>query len=163
PDPRRLTPLRTFERTWARGDRWGLLVLPPGDLPVAADEITLLRATMGLEQAARHPEAAAAYAAIAARWPDSLEAWIGLGNAAHAAGDLDRSESAFRTATERHPDAAAAWNNLAHVLGQQGRRTEAIAAAQQAVRLGGPAAPTYRATLREVGGADPGRRDASSN
>ena len=151
-DSRRVMPLRTFERTWARGDHWGLVILPPGELPVAADEITVLRAATGLEQAGKFPDAVVAYAAIAERWPGSLEAWIGLGNAAYAAGDLDEAEAAFRTATDRDPNAAAAWNNLAHVLGQEGRRGEAVAAAQRAVRLGGPNAMTYRATLREVAG-----------
>ena len=152
-EPRRVTPLRTFERTWARGDHWGLVVLPPGDLPAAADEIAVLRSAAGLEQAERRAEAAAAYAAIVERWPDSLEGWIGLGNAAYAAGDLAEAENVFRTAAARQPDAAAVWNNLAHVLGQQGRRAEAVAAAQRAVRLGGPNAPTYRTTLREVAGS----------
>ena len=50
------------------------------------------------------------------------------------------------------PRRRAAWNNLAHVLGEKGRRREAIAAAERAVRLGGPNAATYRATLREVSG-----------
>jgi len=76
----------------------------------------------------------------------------GLGNAAYVAGDLDDAEAAFRTAARRHPDAAAAWNNLAHVLGQKGRRVEAVAAAQRAVRLGGPNGMMYRETLREVAG-----------
>jgi Peptidase_C39 like family/Tetratricopeptide repeat len=152
-DARVLTPLRTFERTWARTDHWGLVVLPPGELPVSTDEITVLRAATGLEQAGEFRAAATAYAAIAERWPDSLEAWIGRGNAAYAADDLDQAEDAFRTAVRRHPDAAAAWNNLAHVLGKTGRRAEAVVAAQRAVRLGGPDATTYRATLREVSGA----------
>jgi hypothetical protein len=147
-----VTPLRTFEQTWARADHWGFVVLPPGELPVSADEVTVLRAATGLEQAGRFDAAAAAYAAIAEHWPDSLEARIGRGNAAYAAGDLDQAEDAFRTAVGRHPDAAVAWNNLAHVLGQTGRRAEAVAAAQRAVRLGGPDASTYRATLREVAG-----------
>ena len=149
-DRRRITPLRTFERTWARAGHWALVVLPPGMLPVAADEMTVLRAATGLERAGPPEAAAATYAAIAERWPDSLGAWIGLGNASYAAGDLEAAERAFRTATERHPEAAAAWNNLAHVLGQRGRKGEAIAAAQRAVRLGGRDAPVYRATLREV-------------
>ena len=151
-EPRRVMPLRTFERTWARGDHWALVVLPPGKIPVSADEMTVLRAATGLEQAGRLREAAAAYAAIAERWPDSLEASIGLGNVAYGAGDLEAAEDAFRSAIRRHPDAAAAWNNLAHVLGEQGRRAEAVAAARRAVRLGGPNAPTYRTTLREVAG-----------
>ena len=145
-------PLATFERTWARADHWGLVVLPPDELPASADEMAVLRAATALEQAGRTREAATAYAAIAERWPASLEAWIGLGNAAYAAGDLEEAENAFRTATERHPEAGAAWNNLAHVLGEKGRRREAIAAAERAVRLGGPNAATYRATLREVSG-----------
>lgn len=151
-DARRAMPLATFERTWARGDHWALVVLPPEELPASADEVAVLRAATGLEQAGRTREAAVAYAAITERWPDSLEAWIGLGNAAYAAGDLKQAETAFRTATERAPDAGAAWNNLAHVLGEKGRRTEAIGAAERAVRLGGPNATTYRATLREVSG-----------
>ena len=64
----------------------------------------------------------------------------------------EEAENAFRTATARHPEAGAAWNNLAHVLGEKGHRREAIAAAERAVRLGGPNAATYRATLREVSG-----------
>lgn len=151
-EARRVMPLRTFERTWARAGYWGLVVLPPGELPVAADQLTILRAATGLEQAAKLEAAAAAYAAIAERWPDSLEAWIGLGNAAYAAGDLHGAEDAFRTAAKRHPHAPAAWNNLAHILGETGRRAEAVAAAQRAVDLGGPNATTYRATLREVAG-----------
>jgi predicted TPR repeat methyltransferase len=158
-DARHVMPLGTFERTWARTDHWGLVVLPPGELPVAADEVTVLRAATGLEQAGEFGAAATAYAAIAARWPDSLEAWIGRGNAAYAAGDLDQAEDAFRTAVRLHPNAAAAWNNLAHVLGETGRRADAVAAAQRAVRLGGPDATTYRATLREVAGV---RRAASA-
>ncbi len=152
PERRRVMALGTFERTWARADHWGLVVLPPEELPAAADEIAVLRAATGLEQARRFGAAAAAYAAIAERWPNSLEAWIGRGNAAYAAGDLVEAEDAFRTAARRHPDAAAAWNNLAHVLGETGRRAEAVAAAERAVRLGGPEAATYRATLREVAG-----------
>jgi predicted Zn-dependent protease len=151
-EARRVMPLRIFERTWARGDHWGLVVLPPQELPVAADEVAVLRAATGLEQAGKFGAAATAYAALTERSPDSLEAWIGLGNAAYAAGDLEQAEHAFRTAAERHPDAAAAWNNLAHVLGKTGRRAEAVAAAERAVRLGGPDATTYRATLREVAG-----------
>jgi Peptidase_C39 like family/Tetratricopeptide repeat len=151
-DARRALPLATFERTWARTDHWGLVVLPPEQLPASADVMAVLRAATALEQAGRTREAATAYAAIAERWPASLEAWIGLGNAAYAAGDLEAAENAFRTATERHPDAGAAWNNLAHVLGEKGRRRDAIAAAERAVRLGGSDAATYRATLREVSG-----------
>jgi hypothetical protein len=160
---RRVTSLPTFERTWARADHWALVVLPPDELPAAADELTVLRAASDLERAGRVLAAATAYATIADRWPDSLAAWIGLGNTAYASQDLAAAEHAFRSATERHPDAAAAWNNLAHVLGERGLRAEAIAAAERAVRLGGGDVATYRATLREVGGQAAGGREPSAH
>lgn len=150
---RHVTALPTFERTWARADYWALVVLPPDVLPATADEAAVLRAALGLEQAGQLEEAAVAYAAIAERWPDSLAAWMGLGNARYAADDLDGAEEAFRAATARHPDAAAAWNNLAHVLAKNGNRAGALEAAERAVGLGGPHAETYRTTLREIAGS----------
>jgi hypothetical protein len=43
-----------------------------------------------------------------------------------------------------------AFNNLAHVLAEQGRLQEALTAAQRAVDLGGPFIDTFRQTLEEV-------------
>jgi hypothetical protein len=83
-------PIGAARAGMARGDHWGLLVLPPQELPVAADEVAVLRAATGLEQPSRFQAAATAYATIAERSPDSLEAWIGLGNSAYAAGDWSR-------------------------------------------------------------------------
>jgi hypothetical protein len=134
-EARRVTPLATFERTWERADYWALVVLPPDRLPVAASEQQVLRAAAGLERIDRFDEAAKAYAVISKRWPESLGAFIGLGNARYALGDLDAAESAFRFASARHPSSPAAWNNLAYVLARQGKKEEAIAAASEAVRL----------------------------
>lgn len=143
-------PLSTFARTWQRADRWALAVLPPDTLPASADAATVLQAAAGLEQAGRHEAAVAAYAAALGRWPDSLAALIGLGNARYAAGQLAAAEAAFRTAVSFHPQEAAAWNNLAHVLAEKGDRSEALAAAKRAVDLGGSGAAVYRTTLQEI-------------
>jgi tetratricopeptide (TPR) repeat protein len=142
--------LSTFQATWERAGRWALAVLPPERLPASADEPAVLRAVAGLEQAGQARAAAAAYAAALQRWPGSLAALIGLGNARYAAGQLPGAEAAFRTAASLHPAAAAAWNNLAHVLAEQNELDEALAAAKRAVDLGGPQAATYRATLDEI-------------
>jgi tetratricopeptide (TPR) repeat protein len=146
-------PLATFARTWQRADQWGLAVLPPDSLPVVADEGTVLRAAIGLEQAGRYEAAMATYGAALDRWPDSLVALIGLGNARFAAGQLAGAEAAFRTAVSSYPAEAAAWNNLAHVLAEQGALTEALAAAKRAVDLDGASTPTYQATLKEISAA----------
>ncbi len=143
------TALRTFEHTWRRADYWAMVVLPPDRLPVRADELSVLRAAAGLERVQRPADAATAYAAMLQRWPDSLGAAIGLGNARYAGRDIAGAEAAFRLAVERHPGSPVSWNNFAHVLSLRGRREEAIAAAEQAVRLGN-GAENYRATLEEV-------------
>jgi len=149
-EPRQVMSLATFVRTWQRADQWALSVLPPDSLPALADEGSVLVAAVGLEQAGRHDAAAVAYGAVLERWPDSVAALIGLGNARYAAGQLAGAEAAFRTAVSFHPEEAAAWNNLAHVLAERGELAEALAAAKRAVDLGGNDAATYRATLQEI-------------
>ena len=150
---RRVVPLDTFARTWARADRWALVVLPPDRLPATGDEAAVLSAAAGLERADRFAAAGAAYEAVLRRWPDSFGALIGRGNASYAAGDLNGAEAAYREALDHHPGAAVAWNNLADVLAAQGARDEALIAARRAVDLGGPHAEVYRRTLHEIGGA----------
>ena len=149
-EKRRVTGLDRFEHTWARGDHWALVILAPDRLPATASERAILTAASGLERVGRQKAAAQAYGRIAERWPDSLPALIGFGNAHFASGDLIDAERAFRQATERHPGAASAWNNLAYVLGRNGRKREALAAARRAVRLAGAKAAPYLDTLREL-------------
>jgi cytochrome c-type biogenesis protein CcmH/NrfG len=74
---------------------------------------------------------------------------MGLGNSAHALGDMVTAERAFRNATRAHPDSAAAFNNLADTLARLQRYPEALQAAQEAVRLGGDQ-PLYARTLAEI-------------
>jgi hypothetical protein len=149
---RHVVALDTFARTWARADRWALVVLPPDRLPAGGDEAAVLSAAAGLERAGHFDDAALAYAAILGGWPGSLAALIGRGNALYAAGDLGGAEAAYRIALERHPGAAAAWNNLADVLAAQGVRAEALVAARRAVELGGAHGEVYRRTLEEIRG-----------
>jgi tetratricopeptide (TPR) repeat protein len=126
--------LGTFERTWQRGGYWALVVLKPGQLPVRADELAVLRAAAGLERVGQYESAAAAYEAIGRRWPASF--------AAHFA--------AYRQAIAARPDAAGpAWNNLAYVLAAQDRKQEAILAAKAAIDSD-PGDANYRATLDEL-------------
>jgi len=141
--------LDTFERTWARGGHWAMLALEPGRLPAQVDEHRYLAALAALERVA--PSASrTGYAAALERWPESAGAGLGLGNASYALGDLPGAAAAYERLVERHPDSADAWNNLAHVLAQLGRRDDALVAARRAVALGGPRAPLYLETLNAV-------------
>jgi len=141
--------LDTFERTWARSGHWAMLALPPERLPETAAELSYLAAVAGLERVA--PAAARrGYEAALARWPQSVTAELGLGNASYAMRDLAGAATAYRRATARHPESADAWNNLAQALIELGSRDEALAAARRAVALGGPRLPTYRETLEHI-------------
>lgn len=151
-EARRVADLDTFERTWARGDYWALVVLPPDRLPATADEHTTLAAAAALERVEKNAAAAEAYRAILARWPKSFAAQLGLGNALYAGGEHDDAEQAYRAAIRLRPDDPIPWNNLAYVLAALGRPTEARAAAEEAVRLAPEDATAYRDTLRELSG-----------
>ena len=148
-------PFRVFQNTWARSHRWGLLVLGPGDLPGTAEETPYLAAVLGLEKARRWHEAVEGYQTALQQWPGSLPALMGLGNSLYALRDLPKAEKAFQDAARLHPDSGAAFNNLAQVLWEEGRRKEALAAAQKAVTLGGPLVPTFRKTLEEIQSGNP--------
>lgn len=127
--------LDTFEHTWDRAGRWALVVLPPGELPPTAAEPAVVSAAAGLERAGFPGAAARTYEAALERWPDSLGAAIGLGNARYAQMDRNGAERAFRQAVDHHPRSAAAWNNLAHVLIERGARAEARRAVETALTL----------------------------
>ena len=139
-----------FIRTWGRADYWGLVVLPPNDLPASANERSYLKAVLGLEQAGQWEGAAMAYSAALQRWPYSLGAIIGLGNSHYAMGDLIGAEQAFRKATKTHPQSGEAFNNLAHVLADLDRYAEAVEMARSAIALGGPRESIYIQTLCEI-------------
>lgn len=124
---REVTAARAFRRSWALGGNWGILVLPPGELPADADAGRYLRAVTDMEGVAPPPALVAAFAAAVERWPDNAWARVGLANARYAAGDRAGAETAFADLLDRHPDLAIARNNLAQLLGERGCRAAALA------------------------------------
>jgi len=142
--------LDIFERTWARSDHWGLLVLPPAALPAAAEADTYVSAITGLENARRWQEALQAYITALNKWPDNYTAHIGLGNSYYYLGNLKAAEDVFRGIIFRFPGQGAAYNNLAQVLLDQGRYNDAFDTIQEAIRIGGPGIELYRKTLEEI-------------
>jgi len=147
---RQTMPLPVFEYVWKDEGYWAMVVVPPDRVPVTATEARYGRAVAALEKSGHVRNAHIAYNAMLERWPSSYAGLMGLGNTAYAMSDLAAAESAFRRATQAHPDAAAAFNNLAHVLAERGKLDEALAAAERAVSMGGSTLPTARATLDEI-------------
>jgi len=141
---------RTFMNIWKRSDYWGLLVLPPDRLPADPGEEEWLSAVAGLERVGQWQAAATGYTTALTRWEQSFTAWMGLGSSSYHLGDLDAAVAAFRRATELQPENGMGFNNLAHVLAEQGKRQAALAAAEKAVALGGSFQETFRQTYDEI-------------
>lgn len=148
--PYKRVSIKVFEKTWARSDHWGLLVLPPARLPATVTEDAYISAVLGLEKAGQWQAAAEGYKNALTRWPGNLAAHMGLGNSYDALGDIESAEAAFRVATHRFPTHGSTFNNLAHVLWKQGKQHAALDAARRAVELGGPLVNVYRETLEEI-------------
>lgn len=147
---RRAMALGLFEFLWLDGKRWAMVALAPDRLPASARETRYATAAAALEQTGRIAEAHRAYAALLQRWPANLIGLMGLGNTAYALGRTAEAEATFRQATAAHPLAAAAFNNLAQTLADQGKREEALDSARRAVSLGGASLPAAQATLEQI-------------
>jgi len=147
---RHQTSLATFERTWARGKYWGIVVLPPDKIPETADADRYIKTVAALEKINRWQDANTAYKTALTRWPGNLIALMGLGNSYYMLRNLPAAEKAFQIASNEHPDFGAAFNNLAQVLLEQGKVIEAKKHVQQAIKLGGPQLENFQHTLREI-------------
>ena len=143
-------PYELFRRTWTRAKRWGIVILPPGQLPATATARAYLRAAAALEQVAGPRTALPAYRAGVAHWPGSAPLWIALANGLQAEGKLDGAEHALRSALAHDSSSAIAYNNLAMVLADRGRWSEALGAVRHAIALGGPFLDQFRATLATI-------------
>jgi tetratricopeptide (TPR) repeat protein len=140
---------RTVLKTWERGGSWGLLLLPPGTLPVVADPDRLLAALVGLERST--PAAARpGYAAAVARWPAHAGLATAYGNHLRKAAEPEAAEASYRAALAVEPRHVPALNNLADLLLERGRLDEAHTVAATAVAIGGPHRQIAAATLREI-------------
>jgi tetratricopeptide (TPR) repeat protein len=148
--PQKKMSLIAFENTWARSYYWGLAILPPYRLPATADESVYVSAIVGLEKARQWDAAALGYQTALQHWPKNLAAHIGLSNSLYAKGELKTAEKVLRKTTDLFPNEGVAFNNLAQVLWEQGKKQEAIKTARQAVTLGGPFVEQYQKTLDEI-------------
>lgn len=148
--PRQTMPFPVFEYVWKDEGYWAMVAAPPDRVPVSATEARYADAVIALERTGQVGNAHIAYNAMLKRWPGSLAGLMGRGNTSYALKDLAAAESSFRQAAQNHPGAAAAFNNLAHVLAERGKLDEALDAAGRAVSLGGPLLPAAQATLDEI-------------
>jgi hypothetical protein len=149
---REVLPFTVNEFVWMRSGYWAMVAMPPERIPVTADEERWLAAIAAFERTGNASAARSAYSAFLARWPDNVNAAVGLANTHHALGALAQAERVLREAARRDPDSVIVLNNLAQTLSDQGRHAEALPLIERAAAAGGPFAPAVaetRATIRK--------------
>ena len=150
---RHLTSASRFTRTWQRGEYWGVLVLEPGELPASPDADKYVRSVAAVEAIGDIHSAVVGYGAATERWPEHSLAWLGLGNAYYAQGDLDSAESAYKTLLSMDSAHLIALNNLSQVQMERGRFEDASATLGAALSVAKANTTIYRAlqeSCREI-------------
>ena len=112
---------------WASLDRLEGVWKGAGHAMVAVSAppaLAQMRAAIELERAGRMDEAAQRYQEILDAHPDSLRAWVNLGNVESGRGRPHEAERAYRRALAISPADPDALNNLAWLLLQEGSRLE---------------------------------------
>lgn len=147
---RLLMPFKTFEHTWARSQYWAMVALPPDRVPKTARPESYLQSITALKHSSPATDVNPAYTAAMQRWPNNLLVQIAAGNHAYGRGELNLAQQIFQLATQDHPDSAAAFNNLAQTLSDQGLHDAALKAILRALEIGGPLEPVMRSTRLEI-------------
>ncbi len=126
------------EFVWARSGYWAMVTMPPDRIPETAEEGRWLAAIAALERTGDARGSGTAYANFLRRWPENVNAAVGLANVHHSLGELRDAETVLREAARRQPDSVIVLNNLAQTLSDLGRDEEALPFAERAVAAGGP-------------------------
>ena len=140
----------THEFVWSRSGYWAMVALPPDRMPVTADESRWLSAVSALERTGNARAARVGYETFLKRWPDNVNASVGLANTQYALGDLKAAENTLRGAAQRDPKSVIVLNNLAQTISDQGRAAEALPIIDRALAEGGPFASSVQETREGI-------------
>ncbi len=110
--------LRLLERLWSDADDWGLVVLRAGDMPATATESGMIDGARGLAAAGRPWEAVLAWDTALSRWPNNVDALMGLGGSLYLLGDLRGAADSYRAAAALASDPAPALSALNQVVAE---------------------------------------------
>jgi tetratricopeptide (TPR) repeat protein len=138
---RDMLPFAAHEVVWMRSGYWAMVAVPPDRIPATAEEKSWLNALAAFERGGDARAARLAYQTFLGRWPENVNARIGLANTHHALGELAEAERVLREAARRDPASVVVLNNLAQTLSDLGRNEEALPVIERAAAIGGPEGP----------------------
>ena len=147
---RDVVPFAAHEVVWMRSGYWAMVAVPPERIPATAEEKSWLNAIAAFERAGDTKRARVAYQTFLGRWPENVNAHVGLANTHHALGELAEAASVLREAARRDPESVVVLNNLAQTLSDLGRYEEALPVIERAAAAGGPFAPAVQKTRETI-------------
>jgi hypothetical protein len=118
-------PITTFEAIWKRGENWGVVLLPPGEIPVTATPRKFLFCIYELEKSGMLQEALLSYEAALTRWPENVEILFALGNAYYGLHQVNKAEEMYKKIVVIDATNPLALNNLADISLHKGKLEEA--------------------------------------
>ncbi len=124
--PNEAISLSTFTALWKRSGNWGVVLLPPDQLPASASPKLFLRAAYDLEKTGMRDDAIIAYRTALLRWPNSIDTYFALANAYYHAHQFTKAEQNYHKLLSLEPTHTMALNNLADLLCRTGRSKEAL-------------------------------------
>jgi hypothetical protein len=147
---RDVVPFIAHEVVWMRSGYWAMVAVPPDRIPATAEEKSWLNAIAAFERAGDARGARVAYKTFLGRWPENVNAHIGLANSHHTLGELDEAAAVLREAARREPESVVVLNNLAQTLSDLGRNEEALPYIERAAAAGGPFSPAVQKTKETI-------------
>jgi hypothetical protein len=89
------------EFVWKRSGYWAMVAVPPNRIPATAQEASWLSAIAAFERVGNQRAARVAYTTFLKRWPENVNASVGLANTYHSTGQLKEAERVLRGALAR--------------------------------------------------------------
>jgi tetratricopeptide (TPR) repeat protein len=142
-----------FLRSWRLAAHWGMVVVGPGELPASATPEAWAGSVARSESVLGKEQALAAYNAALSRWPDDPMLLFASANYRYGAGRPREALAQYRHLLSLEPGHAAARNNFANLLLDQGCVAQAqdeIGRALQALEPDDPLAAALQDTRAQA-------------
>ena len=148
--PNEAVPIETFAALWERSSNWGVVLLPPNQLPASATAEKFLHSAYDFEKTGMIKEAIIAYETALIRWPDYIPMLFALGNAYYNLHQISKAEEIYRYILLIDFKYPFALNNLADLLCHTGRSDEALKLLDQVVTNNVEIQALVKNTRREI-------------